>query len=150
MSASEDVHILVIFSCETGAVEQLALAAAVGAVQARASIRLRRMVDPAGAHNVHTERMDQDYVAPREADIAWADGLVLAVHESFFPQIEALGNLSGRPVGSLTKGDLEIRGELREMNVLSDRNNGPVDRDGARLVGRGVAETVRVRRGSSQ
>ena len=68
-----EIHILVIFACETGAVEQLALAAAVGAVQARAEhpstshVQIRaRPVTPVPA------RLDQDYVAPREADTAWA------------------------------------------------------------------------------
>ena len=40
------VNVLVIFYSRSGATETLALAAAVGAVQARGSIRLRRLSDP--------------------------------------------------------------------------------------------------------
>ena len=42
------INVLVIFSCRSGSTEKLALAAAVGAVQARANIRLRLLPDTAG------------------------------------------------------------------------------------------------------
>jgi hypothetical protein len=149
MGLTEEIHILVIFSCENGEVEQLALAAAVGAVQARATIRLRRMVNPAGSPNATTERMDQDYVAPRATDTAWAHGLVLAVAGHYLPQLQALGGLAGKPAVSLAQGS--AKGGLQEVEFLSDSEEVQVgDRDLARLLGRRVAETVRAQKGSSQ
>jgi hypothetical protein len=72
--------LIVFFSCD-GARERLALACAVGAVQARGSIRLRRLPDADGASQAPAngsvlERMRREYVAPTEDDIAWADALV--------------------------------------------------------------------------
>jgi multimeric flavodoxin WrbA len=71
--------VLVTFSCLTGETEKLALSAAVGAVQARALIRLRRIpdVDPATA-NAEVVRMRKEYVPPAEADIVGADALIFA------------------------------------------------------------------------
>ena len=148
-----EIHILVIFSCENGEVERLALAAAVGAVQARAFIRLRRFVGATASPNAITERMDQDYVAPRPADTAWADGLVLAIADHYLPQLQALGGLAGKPAVSLAQGNTS--GGLKEAELLSDRvlskdEGVEVDeRDRARLVGRQLAETARARKGSS-
>ena len=149
--ASNNIHIVVIFSCDTGAVEQLALAAAVGAVQARADIRLRRVVNPGEAAFAGTERLDQDYIAPREADAAWADGFVLAArgpfHSHFFNAIHALGGLAGKPVLFLC-GD-QADESVKNANVISDVEVVNVDREGALLAGRRVAETSRARQGSS-
>jgi hypothetical protein len=74
------VNVLVLFSSEPGEAESLALAAGVGALQARAEIRLRRFgdgtseVDAAGEH---AARMALDYIEPRPADLAWADIVVV-------------------------------------------------------------------------
>ncbi len=151
MAIVSEVHILVIFSCDTGAVEPLALAAAVGAVQARALIRLRRIVNPGEAVFEGTERLDQDYVAPRETDAAWADGFMLAAPGRsvlhFFNTVHALGGMVGKPVVFLSG---EQAGEsLKSTNVLSNVEVVTVDREGAVLAGRRVAETGRARRGSS-
>jgi multimeric flavodoxin WrbA len=71
--------VLVTFSCQTGQIEKLALSAAVGAVQARALIRLRRIpdVDPV-SQNAEAVRMRKEYVAPAETDVAGADALIFA------------------------------------------------------------------------
>lgn len=71
--------VLVTFSCQTGETEKLALSAAVGAVQARALIRLRRIpdVDPA-SQNSEAVRMRKEYIAPGEADVVGADALIFA------------------------------------------------------------------------
>jgi len=71
--------VLVTFSCQSGETEKLALGAAVGAVQARALIRLRRISD-AGIplSNEEAARMRKEYVAPAEADIVGADAVILA------------------------------------------------------------------------
>ena len=135
MGSNPEVHILVVFSCRTGEVEQLALAAAVGAVQERALIRLRRMADPTDSPN---DRMSRDYVAPRAADTAWADGFVMAVSGHDLPHIHALGGQEGKP-----------QVWLQERDVLSDSEGARVDRNGARLLGGQVTETARTRKGST-
>jgi NAD(P)H-hydrate repair Nnr-like enzyme with NAD(P)H-hydrate dehydratase domain len=80
------VNVVVVFYSRYGATEQLALAAGVGAVQAHANIRLRRLKDladpeaiardPSWAENL--ERMNRDYIAPREIDVDWADVVLVA------------------------------------------------------------------------
>jgi hypothetical protein len=150
MATASEIHILAIFSCDTGAVEPLALAAAVGAVQARALIRLRRIVNPGEAVFAETERLGREYVAPRETDAAWADGLVLAASgpllSHFLKTVYALGSLSGKPIVLLPGDQAE---SLKSADVLSDVEVLSVDRKGALLAGRRIAETARARRESS-
>jgi len=85
------VHVLVIFDPAAPQLERVALAAAVGAIQARGEIRLRRLAEIAarpdpeksdperydddGSHAL--QRIRRDYVLPRAADLEWADALVL-------------------------------------------------------------------------
>jgi len=80
------VTVVVAFYSRCGATETLALTAAVGAVNGRALIRMRRMADvnPAAALAqvspacaVELRRMHKEYVPPTEADIAGADALIL-------------------------------------------------------------------------
>jgi hypothetical protein len=71
--------VLVTFFCQNGQTEKLALSAAVGAVQGRALIRLRRIPEPdASDSNDAAVRMRKEYVPPAEADIVGADALILA------------------------------------------------------------------------
>ena len=80
------MNVLVVFYSRRGETEALALAAGVGAIQARANIRLRRLPDLADAETIrqdtawseNLERMKKDYIAPREVDAKWADVLILA------------------------------------------------------------------------
>ena len=74
------MNVLVIFSSSTGATEKLALAAAVGAVQARASIRLRRLPDPGSGDGEEHLRMRREYVPPKPTDTAWADAVIIAMN----------------------------------------------------------------------
>src|SRR5262245_19052503 len=78
------VNVLVVFYSRTGETEKLALAAAVGAVQARASIRLRRLPDPTGepvsSANEALVRMRKEYVPPAESDTKWADAIIIALN----------------------------------------------------------------------
>lgn len=74
--------VLVVFSSRTGTTEKLALASGVGAVQARARIRLRRLAedersDPGESAGAEEARMSREYVSPTEADLEWADALAL-------------------------------------------------------------------------
>jgi hypothetical protein len=71
--------VLVTFSCQSGDTEKLALSAAVGAVQARALIRLRRLPDVETTEsNEALTRMRREYVPPTENDVLGADALILA------------------------------------------------------------------------
>jgi len=72
------VNVLITFYSLNGATEKLALAAAVGAVQGRAAIRLRRL-DPQPGDSTTEERLNQEYVAPKEADARWANAIVLGM-----------------------------------------------------------------------
>jgi NAD(P)H dehydrogenase (quinone) len=84
---SQDVHVLVTFWSRTGSTERLALAAALGAVQAKANIRLRWLREPALQQDADSipewrenrARMEKEYVAPREADLVWADATFLGI-----------------------------------------------------------------------
>jgi len=83
----QDINTLVTFSSRTGSTEKLALAFALGAVQARANIRLRwlrenvddRTVDGVSGWRGNRDRMGREYIAPREVDFLWADALVIAM-----------------------------------------------------------------------
>jgi NAD(P)H dehydrogenase (quinone) len=85
--------VVVAFYSRTGSTEHVATLAAVGAVQARAGIRMRRLADPdpeaaIAAHAdaaEHLRRMHREYVAPREADILAAHGLILGSPEGVEP-----------------------------------------------------------------
>jgi hypothetical protein len=81
-----EVNVVVVFYSRYGDTEQLALAAGVGAIQAHANIRVRRLKDLADAETIardlrwteNLERMNRDYIAPREIDVDWADVLLVA------------------------------------------------------------------------
>ena len=62
----QDVNVVVLFNSGDEVVERLALAAAVGAVQGRAFIRLRRF---------HGTPESREYVTPRDPDAEWAECL---------------------------------------------------------------------------
>jgi hypothetical protein len=80
------VNVVVVFYSRYGETEQLALAAGVGAVQAHANIRLRRLKDLADSETIardprwteNLERMNRDYIAPREMDADWAEVMLVA------------------------------------------------------------------------
>ena len=80
------VNAVVVFYSRYGETEQLALAAGVGAVQAHANIRMRRLKDLADTETIardprwaeNLERMNRDYIAPREIDVDWAEVMLVA------------------------------------------------------------------------
>ena len=81
-----EVNAVVVFYSRYGETEQFALAAGVGAVQAHANIRLRRLKDLADAETIardprwaeNLERMNRDYIPPREIDADWAEVMLVA------------------------------------------------------------------------
>lgn len=83
----QSVNVVITFCSRTGVTEGLALTAAVGAVQARGSIRLRWLPEIADDQTVEAvpewkesrARMEQEYISPREIDAEWADALIVVV-----------------------------------------------------------------------
>ena len=117
---------VVTFYSRGGTTERLATAAAVGAVQMRAGIRMRRVSDPDPAaalarfpeHREELRRMHKEYVAPREADLVDADVLVVASTADVTPaspEWQACGDLLMR---------LHSEGQLRHK-VAAVVDNGP-------------------------
>jgi len=95
------ITVFIIFYSRCGVAEKLALAAAVGAVQARASIRLRRLPDVNAVMTIQDtedcranfERMRKEYVAPLEKDLLNADAFVFAARDTFEANDVEWGNL---------------------------------------------------------
>ena len=83
----QDINALITFSSRTGETEKVALAAALGAVQARAFIRLRwlrenvddQTIDSVSGWRENRDRMAREYIGPREIDFLLADVLVLGM-----------------------------------------------------------------------
>jgi multimeric flavodoxin WrbA len=69
-------RVVIVFASRRGATERLAMAAAVGAVEQRAEIRLRRLPDSADGLPPEGGWLAKEYVPPRDADAAWADTLI--------------------------------------------------------------------------
>jgi hypothetical protein len=94
-------NVLVIFQSDTEHTEQLALSVAVGAVEAQASIRLRRLAAPGAVEVAH-----KGYGGLQHADLLWADSIVVGL-ESTTPRTEELNDLlsllNERGPGALTE-----------------------------------------------
>jgi NAD(P)H dehydrogenase (quinone) len=88
-----DVNVLVVFYSRYGRAERLALAVGLGAVQARANIRLRRVPDLSeptdDGWRANRERMTMDYVNPRAEDVVWADVIAVATPADSCAELEA-------------------------------------------------------------
>jgi len=106
------VNVLVIFNSSSGVTEKLALAAAVGAVQARANIRIRRLpssAEESAEYHEHLARMQREYVPPTSADAMWADAVIIGMH----------GKIAGLPVeaGAATTYGRKIAADTREFKM---------------------------------
>jgi len=98
----QDVNVLVVFPTRGESMERLALAAAVGAVQARANIRLRCLEAAA----------DRDFIAPRDADAEWADAIVAVKDgpaDALQQYIESLGARRDRVISAALTSIEEAR-----------------------------------------
>lgn len=154
----QDVNVLVIFQSRAGSTERLALAAAVGAVQGRANIRLRRLPDSPD------DIPDAEYIAPRADDAPWADAIVVGMpagpcslsagFERFFDSLglRNRGELRGKIGAAFTHGfaaDALIAAMHRAgLTTLGESQDipeapGPDALTAARLQGRRVAEAAR-------
>jgi multimeric flavodoxin WrbA len=166
----QDVNVVVVFYSRTGSTERLALAAAVGAVQGRALIRLRRLPDSADEATIESApewkenraRMNKEFVAPREADAVWADAIIMGTpaegdvlsteFKRYFDTLDVLraqGKLEGKIGAAFTQGPsagalYKAISGLGFTTVPAITN--PNIQDAARLQGRVVAEAARSRR----
>ena len=125
------VTVVVAFHSRCGSSETRALTAAVGAVQARALIRMRRVPDVDGAAAPadgsdcadNLARMQREYVPPTEIDILGTDGLVLASSAGSTPdarewapfvgllsKLHAEGKLRGKVAAIVDGGDASTLG----------------------------------------
>ena len=117
-----DVNALVVFYSRRGTAERLALAAGLGAIQADANIRLRRVADGADVSTIDADpawrenlaRMNRDYVVPRPADPVWADVIILATPaepsteiEKYVASLASLGTMAGKLAAPLAPGQRE-------------------------------------------
>ena len=120
--------VVIVFHSPSGATETLAMSAAVGAVQGRALIRLRRVAD-VDPERIAAERPDcgeplarrqKEYVAPTESDVLGADALVIvpppgaaptsAEWQPFVTLVERLGaggKLAGKVGAIVHTGDAQ-------------------------------------------
>jgi hypothetical protein len=118
---------VIVFHATSADTETVAMSAAVGAVQARALIRLRRMPEAAG-HTMPSRaedrdalaRMQKEYVAPTEADVLGADAILIVPPPSSSPdtgewqpfvsmlaRLAAEGRLTGKVAAVVHAGDGE-------------------------------------------
>jgi NAD(P)H dehydrogenase (quinone) len=169
----QDVNVVVVFHSRTGTTERLALTAAVGAVQGRANIRLRRLPDPADETLIESTpgwkenraRMDREYVAPRDADAEWADAILIGIAdgsdvekepralspdaERYFDSLAALraqGKLEGKIGASFTEGLVTAplyAAMCRAGFITVPPMPDPNALEAARLQGRRVADLAR-------
>ena len=102
------LNVLVIFYSCCGETEKLALSAAVGAVQARASIRMRRLTD-AGEDVAECRdtlaRMRREYVPPTAADGLCADAVIIGMKGSVAGVVKdpASATAFGREMATATR-----------------------------------------------
>jgi NAD(P)H dehydrogenase (quinone) len=114
-----DINALVVFYSRYGTAEKLALAAGLGAIQADANIRLRRLADHAEMATIaadrewktNLDRMNRDYVVPRPADPVWADVIILATPagsskelEAYVASLSSVGSMAGKIAAPLAAG----------------------------------------------
>ena len=121
-------NVLVIFQSNTEPLEQMALAVAVGAVEAEGVIRLRRLAAPGAPEVGH-----QAYGEIKAADLEWADTIVVGlehaepVAEELDPLLELLraDNFAGKRgwtfgeegLGGLTEARVLVEEALREAGI---------------------------------
>lgn len=164
----QDINVVVTFCSRTGATEEMALAAAVGAVQARGNIRLRWLREAAEAEEAagHRARMSQEYVAPRDTDAEWADVWILAVParlrvsapelKDHLDWLKSRSRFSARVAAAFVSGSdsgstvlPELYGALAELGCIVVPHAATSDpREAARLHGRRATEIARALRHS--
>src|SRR5262245_41614758 len=161
--------VLVIFYSRSGSTEKFALAAAVGAVQSRAMIRLRRMddVDATSECTETLSRLRKEYIAPREIDVLAADGLIFVAPTGFnvsspewtefislLRKLSSEGKLEGKAAAVIDTGDHatltsfdDAATNLGLFTVMRDSTK-PDRVDQATALGRKIVDVLRAGDGS--
>jgi multimeric flavodoxin WrbA len=160
------VTVVVTFYSRAGETEMLAHAAAVGAVQGRALIRLRRVADrdaqgalarcPDAGESLR--RMHRDYIEPRESDVAAADALIIATPPDvdageaewspflqLLSRLDAGGKLKGKVAAVVPNGpaSTSFSAALGALGVtVVQAADITADREAAVALGRQVVEAV--------
>jgi len=156
----QDVNVVVAFYSRAGTTEKKALAAAVGAVQGRASIRLRRIAETASQETIagvpewqeNDERMSKEYIAPRDADAQWAEGLLVVIPNWMSPEAPEVrtciaGLAAGKGKVAVALGPAGLREALAEAGcTVFPTPEHEDDLECARLSGVRVAEAARAAR----
>lgn len=154
----QDVNVLVVFHSRFGFTERLALAAAVGAVNGRANIRLRLLPEAVTMPDwkEHRDRMDREYVAPRDADPAWADAILFGLppETATLPGeldgwLRSLKGMDGKLAGCFTSGSWtgSLHTALERVGITAiPLEPAPDAIETARRQGRRIAEAARARR----
>jgi hypothetical protein len=93
-------NVLVMFQADTEHTEQMALAVGVGAVEAEANIRLRRLAAPGAPEVAH-----KGYGRLQAKDLIWANSVVIGL-ESPAPRTEELGELLSL-LSEINQGELK-------------------------------------------
>jgi hypothetical protein len=98
-------NVLIVFQSDTEPLEQMALAVAVGAVEAGAAIRLRRLAAPGAPELGH-----RSYGEIKPADVEWAETIVVGleraepVAEELIPLLELLVKVGAKARSGWTFG----------------------------------------------
>jgi hypothetical protein len=124
-------NVLVMFQADTERTEQMALAVGVGAVEAEASIRLRRLAAPGAVEVAH-----KGYGKLQATDLLWANIVVIGL-ESSAPKSEELdglfsllkeidpGELNGKQAWTFNpEGVIADRSEAQQLVESALRNAG--------------------------
>ena len=152
MQSPQQPVVLITFHCQNGETEKLALSAAVGAVQGRALIRLRRLTDMGMVvDNDELLRMRKEYVPPTEKDILGADALIVVAPPDFSesslhwrPYLELLRRLAPiNKVGAFIGLDANCFSDLGLQTLTNTSGD-------ALALGRAVADAVRKRQQQEQ
>ena len=160
----QEIHTLVTFSSRRGDTEKSALAAALGAVQAKSLIRLRWLrenvddssmdADPEWREN--RDRMAREYIAPREIDFLWADVLVIGMPSrdgtsspEWKTYVDALaplhtgGKLTGKLATAFTPEPVSLCAALDGLDLILVP---PAEGESTLLLGRRITEAARSRK----
>ena len=122
----QDVNVVVVFPCRGESIERLALAAAVGAVEGRANIRLRCL----------EAAPDLEFIAPRDADAEWADAILAVTSPEAEGGVALAGYFDSHPA---------LR-ELRRMGRAIVVIVAETELAEARLHGQRMADSARLRK----
>jgi hypothetical protein len=161
-SKSMEVNAMIVFASRYGVSEKLALAAGVGAVQARANIRVRRLIEEISSDEVardagwkeNWERMAPEYISPREIDADWANVVILAAPTSEVSQeaalkemnayLRSLPNCGGKMAAVLTPCEAMLdAAEMAGFTVVPAPEGGFKDHAEATAFGKHVCEMAR-------